>query len=162
MSPERKSALMSSRVQPSYPVPLAHPASLKPVAALSPDTLSRQARQAEDMSGAYSSGYGDYCPEGIPVEQAIFGVLAAFAASFGFLFRAITQITDPARKRRDLRAGGGQPESLLERIQAEGADMFWLGRFATVKQHARLTNELTFLMVGDTNSDGTNLALTHF
>ena len=41
---------------------------------------SRQTR--EDLAGAFS-GYGHtgYCPEGIPVEQAIFGILAAFAAS---------------------------------------------------------------------------------
>lgn len=139
MSIERKRALLASRAQPSYPVPLAHPASLSPGA----PSLSRQVRQAEDMSGAYSSGYGDYCPEGIPVEQAIFGILAAFAASFGFLFRAITQITNPARKRRDLRTGVNPPaESLLERVQTEGADMFWWGRSAFFTSDLKLTTRV--------------------
>ena len=64
------------------------------------DTLSRLTRQA-DLEPA-ASGYGSqhYCPEGIPVETAIFAVLGAAALSFGILFMAITMITGAKRKKR--------------------------------------------------------------
>ena len=65
-------------------------------------TLSRQSRQA-DLYGAASSGYGSYCPEGIPVEQAIFAILAAFGVAFGVLYRAITM----GRRRRRRRGRRG-------------------------------------------------------
>ena len=59
---------------------------------------SRSERQL-DLEPA-ASGYGNdhYCPEGIPVETALFAILAAAGLSFGALFMAITKIT--ARKRR--------------------------------------------------------------
>lgn len=88
-------------------------------------TLSRDTRQA-DLDGAYS-GYGPqeiYCPEGIPIEQALFGVLAAFGASFGFLFRAVTIKTGGRRKRAD-----AEPTPLWwEDLQDKAADMYWWGR----------------------------------
>ena len=82
------------------------------------DVVKRQA----DLDGAFS-GYGGYCPEGIPVEQAIFGILAAFAASFAFLFMAVTMITDP-RRRRKKRAELGDDEISTGDI---AADFSWLG-----------------------------------
>ena len=53
-----------------------------------------------DLAGA-ASGYGGYCPEGIPVETAIFGLLAAFGVAFGVLYRAVTLKTGGRRKKRD-------------------------------------------------------------
>ena len=41
-----------------------------------------------------------YCPEGIPVETALFAVLAAAGLSFGVLFMAITMITGMKRRKR--------------------------------------------------------------
>lgn len=88
----------------------------------SPDTgrgLSRLTRQAEDdLDGAFS-GYGSYCPEGIPVEQAILGILAAFAASFGFLFTAVTMITGRRRRRKRGTVG----------LDDKAADLYFWGRW---------------------------------
>ena len=45
---------------------------------------------------ASGSEYGHteyYCPEGIPVETALFAILSAFGIAFGVLYRAITMIT---------------------------------------------------------------------
>ena len=78
----------------------------------------RQARSI--MSAVYGpSAYG--CPEGIPIEQALFGILAAFGASFGVLFTAVTQATQK-RKRRS----SPQEEDIefMEIIE----DLAWLGR----------------------------------
>ncbi|TRY80267.1 hypothetical protein TCAL_15419 [Tigriopus californicus] len=87
--------------------------------------LSRQVR-ASDLSGALSGhGYAEYCPEGIPVEQALFAILAAFAAAFGFLFRAVTLAT-ARRKRRSL---AGQPQlSWTEELELQAHDLVWWGR----------------------------------
>ena len=41
-----------------------------------------------------------YCPEGIPVETALFALLAAAGLSFGVLFMAITMITGMKRRKR--------------------------------------------------------------
>lgn len=93
------------------------------------DTLSRTKR--DDLSGALS-GYGHhghYCPEGIPVEQAIFGLLAAFAGSFGFLFRTVTMIT-ARRKKRSLNPDGTistESENPVQEIFDQGADLLWSG-----------------------------------
>ena len=67
-------------------------------------TMSRLKRQTEDLDAAGSSGYGghSYCPEGIPIETALFAVLGAAALSFGILFMAITMITGGKRKRREV------------------------------------------------------------
>lgn len=63
--------------------------------------LGRVKRQS-DLDAA-ASGYGPgYCPEGIPIEQALFALLAAFAAAFGFLFRTLTQITQGRKRKRSL------------------------------------------------------------
>ena len=65
--------------------------------------MSRLKRQTEDLDAA-ASGYGghSYCPEGIPIETALFAVLGAAALSFGILFMAITMITGGKRKRREV------------------------------------------------------------
>ena len=83
--------------------------------------LSRETRQA-DLAGALS-GYGhkvEYCPEGIPVEQALFAILASFAAAFGFLFRAITMAT--ATRRRKKRAAGNLEPVTWEEV---AQDLLW-------------------------------------
>ena len=63
---------------------------------------SRSERQL-DLEPA-ASGYGNdhYCPEGIPVETALFAILAAACLSFGALFMAITKITARKRRKRDM------------------------------------------------------------
>ena len=63
---------------------------------------SRSERQL-DLEPA-ASGYGNdhYCPEGIPVETALFAILAAAGLSFGALFMAITKITARKRRKRDM------------------------------------------------------------
>ena len=52
------------------------------------------------MAAAASSGYGGYCPEGVPVEFALLSILGAFGVAFGFLYRALT-LTTGARKKRN-------------------------------------------------------------
>ena len=84
---------------------------------------SRVERQA-DLQGAFSSG-GSYCPDGIPVETAIFAALAAFGVSFGILYRAVT-VTTGGRKKRDV-SGKSQPMSFMEEIGDNIADIFWWG-----------------------------------
>ena len=76
-----------------------------------------------DLSGAFSSGYGHmsttiYCPEGIPVEQALFAILAAFGAAFGYLYRALTIVTGGRKKR------GAAPVPWYEKA----ADFYWWGK----------------------------------
>ena len=107
------------------------PLSILPNMGFSPNTpideksLSRVSRQT-DLDGAYS-GYGGgheiYCPEGIPVEQALFGILAAFGVSFGFLFRAITLITARRKKR-----SAKDHTPVWESLQTHAADIYWWGR----------------------------------
>ena len=115
-----------------------------PLASAFTDALSRQTRDSGGAADAYGafSGYGSYCPEGIPVEQAIFAILAAFAASFGFLFRAITLITG-RRKKRDLTSSslsslGNDDDSSVTFVD-KMADFFWFGTFVSLsgKIHAR-------------------------
>ena len=93
--------------------------------------LSRGLRQA-DLEGAYS-GYGGheiYCPEGIPIEQALFGILAAFGASFGYLFRVLTVQTGGRRKRtaEDGALILDDDTTVWEDLQNKAADMYWWGR----------------------------------
>ena len=68
------------------------------VASEGENTISRLRR--DDSYG--SSGYGahSYCPEGIPVETALFAITGAAALAFGILFMAITMITMMGRRRR--------------------------------------------------------------
>ena len=108
--------------------------------------LARQSRQAD--SHAAMSGYGHhkiiYCPEGVPVEQAIFGILAAFGASFALLFRAVSLARRKRRKRRrsanemqeefqEYLATGEEEveeeeESWLQELGSKISDVYWWGR----------------------------------
>ena len=65
--------------------------------------LDLESAASGDLEGA-ASGYGHevYCPEGIPVETALFALLGAAAISFGILFMEITMITGAKRKKRAL------------------------------------------------------------
>ena len=119
-------SLMSDPIRSALALPLVH---------------SRQVRDT-DLSGAFS-GYGhqaEYCPEGIPVEQALFGILAAFGASFGFLYRAVTMATMGRRRRKRsedeaARAAAAANGTLWEEdqlnfyqmLQEKAADMAWFG-----------------------------------
>ena len=53
---------------------------------------------------SHGSGYGGkseyYCPEGIPVETALFALLGAAGLAFGVLFMAVTMITGAKRRKR--------------------------------------------------------------
>ncbi len=72
---------------------------------------------------AAASGYG-YCPDGIPVEIAICGILAAFAVAFGVLYRAVTLKTAKRRKRSDI-----APENDIVKMKNKLADFVWTGEF---------------------------------
>ena len=86
----------------------------------------RVERQA-DLQGAFSGG-GGYCPDGIPVETAILGLLGAFGVAFGVLYRALT-ITTGGRKKRNISVGI-EPQSLLDEIANHIADLYWWGMFS--------------------------------
>ena len=87
-------------------------------------TRIRIERQA-DLSGT-ASGYGDYyCPEGIPIETALFCLLGAFGLAFGALFRAITLKTGGRRKKRS--TGEFTSENNLSNIYL-AKDLLWSGR----------------------------------
>ena len=79
---------------------------------------SRSERQL-DLSGA-ASGYGGYCPEGIPVETAIFGILGAFGVAFGVLYRAVTLKTARRRKRSETTFEEVSPMNKV-------GDFIWMG-----------------------------------
>ena len=67
------------------------------------DDIDPRSERQLDLEPA-ASGYGNdhYCPEGIPVETALFAILAAAGLSFGALFMAITKITARKRRKRDM------------------------------------------------------------
>ena len=67
------------------------------------DGIDPRSERQLDLEPA-ASGYGNdhYCPEGIPVETALFAILAAAGLSFGALFMAITKITARKRRKRDM------------------------------------------------------------
>ena len=85
-------------------------------------TASNRKGKQLDLQAA-ASGYGSYCPEGIPVEQAIFGILAAFGVAFGVLYRAVTLKTNARRKRRDIK-----PEDDIVKTRNKLADFLWMGK----------------------------------
>ncbi len=110
----------------------------------------------DDLIGSPSSGYGhdhkiEYCPEGIPVEQALFGILAAFAASFGVLYRALTQATMGRRRKRS-EANNEEPETFVETLKTRVADVLWSGmiRFSLtliIKALIAFSNAFSFLFL---------------
>jgi len=75
-----------------------------------------------DLAGA-ASGYGGYCPEGIPIEQALCLLLAAFALAFGILWTTLTKLTGRRKGKRDVET----EVSLLEEFQDHSSDMLWWG-----------------------------------
>ena len=86
--------------------------------------------RATDLAASGTSGYGhghkvEYCPEGIPLEQALFLALAAFAASFGILYRAVTMAL--GRKRRKRSDDGDEGSAWYEVIQDRLGDILWSG-----------------------------------
>ena len=85
---------------------------------------------SDNFAAASGSGYGGGCPEGVPVEFAILSILAAFAVSFGILYRTFTLETGGRRRRRFSFDGN------VDKIQESGfdvsqmiADYFWLGNY---------------------------------
>ena len=90
---------------------------------ISDDFLVRIQRQA-DLQPVGDSGYGHseyYCPEGIPVETALFATLAAAGLSFGVLFMAVTMITMPPERRKRRKA------SSASSINGGISDLLWEG-----------------------------------
>ena len=97
------------------------------------NTFARRSRvdRQIDLTGT-ASGYGEYyCPEGVPVETALFLLLGAFGLAFGALFRAITLITGGRRKRRSVGDEKGNSSLVSEEdslpIINLAADMLWSG-----------------------------------
>ena len=89
---------------------------------LAATTKHRIERQA-DLEGT-ASGYGEYyCPEGIPIETALFLLLAAAGLAFGILFRAITLKTGGRRKKRS----NLDVENLVSMYDLL-SDLIWSGR----------------------------------
>ena len=71
----------------------------------------------QDLSGAASgSGYGGYCPEGIPVELGLLSILAAFGVAFGILYIALTATTGRRRKRSEDEVLGCEAKSVEDLI----------------------------------------------
>lgn len=101
--------------------------SLEPLLEASKELEVFEGRQA-DLAGA-ASGYGSYCPEGIPIEQALCLILAGFALAFGILWTALTMATAGRRKRRGLNPIEGP--ALIEDFKEHSADVFWWGMFFT-------------------------------
>ena len=91
------------------------------------DYLVRIARQA-DLQPVGDSGYGHseyYCPEGIPVETALFATLAAAGLAFGVLFMAVTMITMPAKRKR--RKASTDFDDIGSSISSTISDLLWEG-----------------------------------
>ena len=78
-------------------------------------------RQLDLQGAASGSGYG--CPDGIPIEIALCGLLAAFGIAFGTLYRAVT-VKTAGRRKRSLNLPHDDPLQLLSII----ADYFWMGK----------------------------------
>ena len=93
-----------------------------------------------DVYSSHSGGGHQSCPEGIPVEQALLSILAAFGIGFGVLYGILYSILYVAvmvqagrRKKRDL-PEGRTSEGEGEKDQGVGwvfqfADLFWFGEF---------------------------------
>ena len=86
----------------------------------------RPKRQA-DLTGA-ASGYGEYyCPEGIPVETALFAILAAFGLAFGIIWRAITLQTG-GRRKRSANDSNIKNDTSISPALGYFSDLLWSGR----------------------------------
>ena len=82
-------------------------------------TASNRKGKQLDLQAA-ASGYGSYCPEGIPVKQAIFGILGAFGVAFAVLYTAVTMKTARRRKRSEI-------ESEDVSVEDQLSDFIWHG-----------------------------------
>ena len=103
-----------------------NPSSISPLkysdSELASTSRHRVQRQA-DLEGT-ASGYGEYyCPEGIPIETALFLLLAASGLAFGALFRAITLKTGGRRKKRS----NWEVENYFSMFDLI-SDLIWSGR----------------------------------
>ena len=125
-------------------------------AVASADVVSRAARQAGDLVGAYS-GYGSYCPEGIPIETAIFAILGAFGVAFGVLYRAVTLITAGRRKKRS-EAAAEQPKDLWEQISYKLADIFWWGNYHQLHGERSRLNQFRWRLAGQSGAEWATVA----
>ena len=92
--------------------------------------LDLDSAASADLEGA-ASGYGHevYCPEGIPVETALFALLGAAALSFGILFMEITMITGAKRKKRELKTYDDIDSELNSGYFSGLTDLAWQGMF---------------------------------
>ncbi len=102
-----------------------------------PAETEREGRQLDLFGGLSGSGYGHKCKKGIPVEQALFALLAAALASFGFLFRAVT-MAGRRRRRRRRSVGLSSTEEEEEGVTRapwwqETITLTWLGNNRTTK-----------------------------
>ena len=102
-----------------------------------PEETEREGRQLDLFGGLSGSGYGHKCKKGIPVEQALFALLAAALASFGFLFRAVT-MAGRRRRRRRRSVGLSSTEEEEEGVTRapwwqETITLTWLGNNRTTK-----------------------------
>ncbi len=91
-------------------------------------------RQERDLLASASYGHKDeviYCPEGIPIKQALYALSAAATAALGFLYRAITMATGGRRRRRRRQAqeDAGGSDSLMDAASFRVSDVFHAGNF---------------------------------
>ena len=89
----------------------------------------RSEKQLDLESAASGYGHELYCPEGIPVETALFALLGAAALSFGILFMEITMITGAKRKKRDTRTSYDNIDETENDYFIRLTDIAWKGMF---------------------------------
>ena len=89
----------------------------------------RSGKQLDLESAASGYGHELYCPEGIPVETALFALLGAAALSFGILFMEITMITGAKRKKRDTRTSYDNSVEPENDYFIRLTDIAWKGMF---------------------------------
>ncbi len=97
-------------------------------------------RPERDLLGSASYGHKDeviYCPEGIPIKQALYALSAAATAALGFLYRAITMATGRRRRRRqaELSSGGSDSGSFMDTLSFRVSDVFHAGKSTTRLTH---------------------------
>ena len=108
----------------------------------------------QDLSGAASgSGYGGYCPEGVPVELGLLTILAAFGVAFGVLYRALTATTATRRKKRSedevLSCEAESVEDLIGcKVGQLGAANPGLGKIVDLLWHGELTFFIGYFLSG--------------
>ena len=86
-----------------------------------PGAHSRSERQIDLQGSASGGGYG--CPEGIPADAAILGLLCAFGVAFATLYRAVTVKTNARRRKRSDDLLAVKPLDILDTL----ADLLWFG-----------------------------------